>query len=276
MAFDYAYQIGDEGGTFVDLADYATVVRILNEGMPGRRGSNPTVPYVDGAWSEPFKFLDSRQLLLEVTLRYTDAAGSVTDPNGAAGHAYENLQALKKHLGWGGRNRRMLRRNDPHAGAVETAVEMLEGVEPTDRRYRFVFFLTMLDGVWRAQSASTHQEASVSSFPHAFTINTGGDYPIADPVLTFECVADGASPSLEQDVTGELITVNGSFTAGDTIVVDLGNPRSFTLEGARYPNVSMNRGWGMRLQPDESALGMTLDATSGTWTLDIDWRNKWL
>jgi hypothetical protein len=274
----YNYQVGDEGGAFTNLLDHATVVRILSEGMPGRRGSNPIIPYRDGAYSEPFKFLGAGTILLDVVLRYTNAAGVITHADGAAGHAYENLSALKDLLGWGGRSRRMLRRDVPHQGAVETRIECVAGVESIEQRYRFTFALRMIDGVWRDQALTSDTQASIAfaAMPFAYTIATGGDYEITDPKITLTCVADGAAPSIEQTAVNEKISVAGSFTAADVIVIDLDRDRAITLNGTRYALVTPDRAWWMRLLPDTAALGMELDASSGTWTVLLEYRDKWL
>lgn len=276
MAFDYAYQVGDDGGSFTDLSDYAKVVRLFTEGFAGRRGVNVPIPYRDGEFSAPQKFLMTRNLLLETHLRYTDPSGAVTHGNGAEGHAYENLAALKELLGAGSENLRMLRRNDPHAGAVETAIECLIGTEAMDRRYVFTWILRQLDGLWREQTLTTDTEASISSFPHSYTIETGGNHPIGDAKYTFTCVANGSAPSIELDVAGDKISVAGAFVSSDVIVVDLARDRVVTKNGTRYASVSPNRGWWMRLPHDTATLGMILDADSGTWTMDIEWRSKWL
>ncbi len=277
MAFDYTYQAGDDGGSFTDLLDHAKVVRLLTEGFAGRRGTNVQIPYRDGEYSAPQKFLMSRNLLLETQLRYTNAAGAITHGNGAAGHAYENLAALKELLGSGSENLRMLRRNDPDGGAVETAIECLFNVEAIDRRFVFTWILRQLDGLWREQALTSDTEAGiVFGAPHAYTIATGGNHPIGDAKFTFTCVADGSAPSIELDVAGDKISVAGAFVAADVIVVDLARDRVITKNGTRYASVSPNRGWWMHLPHDTAALGVTLDADSGTWTMLIEWRNKWL
>ncbi len=276
MAFFYNYQAGDDGGTFTALSDYAKVVRLLTEGFSGRRGLNVPIPYRPGEYSEPRKFLMARNLLLETQLRYTDKDGVVIHSNGEAGHAYENLAALKELLGAGSNNLRMLRRNDPNAGAVETAIECLATVDATDRRYVFTWILRQLDGLWREQALTSDEEASIAAFPHAYTIATGGNHPIGDAKYTFTCVADGSAPSIELNVAGDKISVAGAFVAADVIVVDLARVRVITKNGTRYASVSPNRGWWMRLPHDTAALAMNLDADSGTWTMKIEWRNKWL
>lgn len=276
MGWDYAYQIGDEGGSFTDIIDYCRTVRLLTEGFSGRRGRNPTIPYRDGEYSFPQKFLNAKPMLLETHLAYTDAAGAITHTNGSEGHVYENLYALKSLLGAGSNNRRYLRREDPHAGSIETLVECLPTIEALDRRYIMTWILRQLDGMWREQALQSDTEASIAAFPHAYTIATGGNYAIADAKITFTCVADGNAPSLALDVAGDTISVAGAFTAADVIVVDLARDRVITLNGDRYGAVSPNRAWYFRMPEDTAALGLTLDADSGTWTVLIEWRNKWL
>lgn len=276
MAFFYNYQVGDDGGTFTAISDYAKVVRLLTEGFTGRRGSQVQIPYRDGEYSEPRKFLMSRSLLLETQVRFADKDGVVTHINGEAGHVYENLAALKKLLGAGSTNLRMLRRNDPNAGAVETAIECLATVDATDRRHVFTWILRQLDGLWREQDVTVDTQAAIAVFPHAYTIVTGGNHPIGDAKFTFTCDANGNAPSIALNVAGDKISVAGAFVAGDMIVVDLARDRVITKNGARYGSVSPNRGWWMRLPHDTAALGMILDADSGTWTIKIEWRNKWL
>jgi len=227
----YAYQAAPEGGTFEDLDDYCTSVRIVGEGMAGKKGMNPTIPYRDGEFTFPQKFLGGGILSLDTVLRYTDPLGFVVHDNGESGHVYENLAALKNLLGWGRDELVMLRRNDPHAGPVEARVECLSPIQASGPRIRYVFPMRMVDGMWREQSLNTDTESSISSFPHAYTIATGGNFMIGDPKITFTCVADGNAPSLELDVAGDKISVSGAFVAADVIVVDLGRTRVITLNG---------------------------------------------
>jgi hypothetical protein len=274
--WDYQYSVGDLGGSFTSLSQYATV-RTLSEGMGSRRGSNPVIPYRDGEFSDPFKFLDAHTVLLDMNIHYHNGSGIVDHPNGAAGHAHENASAIKNLLGYGSRNRRVLRRVDPNAGNVEALIESLSPMENQEARYKFVAILRLVEGSWRDQAATTDTQSSISAFPHAFTdIDTLGNAEIGDAKFTLTCVSAGTNPSISNDVTGETIFIPGSFSASDEIIIDLATPRSFTLNGSRYAPVNANRGWWIRLPYDTTGVPMTLDADSGTWTLVTEWRNRWL
>lgn len=272
---DFGYQAGPEGGAFTDLLDYCDHVRIPSEMDSPKRGSNPPIPYRDGQFSFPQKYRSAGTFMLDCMVSYTNAAGAVTHADGKAGHVFENLQSLKRLLG-GNDQLVVIRRDTPHMGLVEAICENFGGVTAAGPRMRFVFPMQMLDGTWREQSLTSDTEASIAAFPHAYTIATGGDYPIGDAKFTFTCVADGTAPSFELDSNGDKISVAGAFVASDVIVVDLARDRSITLNGDRYGSVSPNRAYWIRLPPDDATLDVTLDADSGTWTMLIEWRNRWL
>jgi hypothetical protein len=272
---EFAYQAGPVGGAFTDLLDYCDDVRIPSEMDAPKRGFNPSIPYRDGLFSFPQKYRSTGTFMLDCMVSYTSAAGTVTHADGSAGHVFENLQLLKRLIG-GNDGLVVIRRTTPHMGAVEAVCENFGGVTAAGPRMRYVFPMQMLDGTWREQALQTDTESSISSFPHAYTIATGGDYPIGDAKFTFTCVADGNAPTIALAGNGDKISVAGAFVAADVIVVDLARDRSITLNGARYGSVSPNRAYWMRLPPDDATLDVTLDADSGTWTMLIEWRNRWL
>jgi len=271
----FAYQAGPVGGSFTDLLDYCDNVRLSSEMDSPKRGLNPSIPYRDGEFTFPAKFRHAGVFMLDCMVSYTDDAGDVTHADGAAGHVIENLQSLKRLLG-GNDNLVAVRRTAPHMGAVEAVCEYMGGIQAAGPRMRYVFPMKLLDGTWREQALQSDTESSISSFPHAYTIATGGDHKIGDLKVTFTCVADGNAPSLELDAAGDKISVAGAFVAADVIIVDLGRDRVITLNGSRYGSVSPNRGYWMRLPPDDATLDVTLDADSGTWTCKIEWYNRWL
>ena len=275
MGWTYAYQAGPEAGPFVNLLDYCDNVRIPSEGDAPKRGSNFDVPYRDGEYSQTVKYRRAGSFLLDCMVSYTDSLNLITHVDGAPGHVYENLQALKALLGGNGQPL-FIRRIAPHMGAVEAVCEYMGGIRASGPRMRYVFPMRMLDAAWREQALQTDTQPSIAAFPFAYNIATGGNFDIGDARITFTCVADGAAPSIEIPATGDKITVAGSFVAADVIVVELGRTRIFTLNGSTYTSISSNKAWWMRLPSSTAVLGMSLDATSGTWTVQIDWRNKWL
>lgn len=271
----FGYQAGPVGGAFVNLLDYCDNVRIPSEMDSPKRGNNPSIPYRDGEFTFPAKFRQAGTFMLDCMVSYTDSIGNITHVDGEAGHVIQNLQSLKRLLG-GNDNLVAVRRSMPHIGAVEAVCEYMGGIQAAGPRMRYVFPMKLLDGTWREQALKSDTQASIAVFPHAYTIATGGDHKIGDLKITFTCVADGSAPSLKLSVDGDKISVAGAFVATDVIIVDLSRERAITLNGSRYGSVSPNKAWWMRLPPDEAALGMTLDANSGTWTVQIEWQNRWV
>lgn len=271
----YAYQAGPIAGPFTNLLDYCDNVRIPSETDAPKRGGNLDIPYRDGEYSQPVKYRRAGSILLDCMVSYTNPAGLVTHADGQPGHVFENLQSLKSLLG--GNNQLVsIRRTAPHLGAVETVCEYMGGIRAAGPRMRYVFPMRMVDGVWREQTLQSNTQTGIAIFPHAYTITTGGDFDIGDAKITLTCIANGAAPSLEIPATGDKISVAGSFLAGDIIIIDLGRTRALTLNGSTYTSVSPNKAWWMRLPSSTALLGLTLDATSGTWTCLVEWRNKWL
>ena len=270
----YDYEAGPDGGPFVNLLDYCDEVLSPSEGDAPKRGSNINIPYRDGEYSDPLKFRQGKLVMLDCFVSYSDPAGDVIHGDGAAGHVYENLQSLKKLLGGDGAEV-ILRTDKPHLGALEAPVEYLGGIAAAGPRMRWVFPMRLLEGAWREQVASTDTEATITVFPHAYTILTGGDTDIGDATITITCNSAGDNPKLTIDATGDELLASGSFSGTDVLVANL-RTSTFTLNGASTAVFRRNRAWYMRLPNDQAALGLTFDADSGDWDVDIDWNNRWL
>ncbi len=271
---DYNYQAGPVGGPYTDLLAYCDNVRIPSEMDAPKRGSNPTIAYKDGEYSDPFKFRDAGTFMLDCMVSYTDSSGTITHTDGAPGHVFENLQSLKSLLGGDG-ELVTIRRTVPHMGDIEAVSEFMGGLNSTNPRMRFVFPMRLVEGSWREQTASSDTESSISTFPHSYTIATSGDTDIGDATFTFTCTSAGANPYIEVTSTGEKISLSGSFSASDVVVVNL-RDSIFTLNGTSTAVVRKNRAWFIRLPHNQSALGLSFGADSGTWTMKIDWNNRWL
>ncbi len=270
----YDYEAGPTAGPFTNLLDFCDEVLTASEGDAPKRGGNISIPYRDGVYSDPLKFRDNKIVFLDCMVSYTDAAGLVTHPDGSAGHIYENLQSLKKLLGGDGAEV-TLRVDKPHMGALEAPVEYLGGIEAGGPRMRWIFPMQLLEGAWREQAASTDAENGISSFPHAYTILTGGDTDVGDATITMECTADGDNPKLTIDTPDDELSASGSFSSGDILIANL-RTSTFTLNGLSTAVFRRNRAWYMRFPNDQAALGLTFDADSGIWDVDIDWNNRWL
>ncbi len=270
----YDYEAGPSAGPFTNLLDFCDDVLTISEGDAPKRGGNIQIPYRDGEYSDPLKFRNGKVVLLDCMVSYTDLNGLVTHTDGAAGEVYQNLQDLKKLLGGDGAEV-ILRVDKPHMGALEAPVEYFGGIEAGGPRMRWIFPMRLLEGAWREQVASSDTEASISSFPHAYTILTGGDTDIGDATITFTCIAAGDNPKLTIDTPGDVLSASGSFSTSDVLIANL-RTSTFTLNGVSTAVFRRNRAWYMRLPNDQAALGLTFDADSGTWTVKIDWNDRWL
>ena len=270
----YDYEAGPTGGPFTNLLDFCDEVLTISEGDAPKRGGNINIPYRDGEYSDPLKFRQGKIVLLDCMVSYTDLNGLVTHTDGAAGEVYQNLQSLKKLLGGDGAEV-ILRVDKPHMGALEAPVEYFGGIEAAGPRMRWIFPMRLLEGAWREQVASTDTEAAITSFPHAYTILTGGDTDIGDATFTLTCNTAGSNPKLTIDTPGDELLASGSFSASDILIANF-RTSTFTLNGLSTAVFRRNRAWYMRLPNDQAALGLTFDADSGDWDVDIDWNNRWL
>jgi hypothetical protein len=119
----YNYQAGPKGGSLTALSNYCTAVRVIDEGSPGFRGGNVPIQYLHGAREVPHKFTDEGLVGLEVHLRYTSSAGTITHADGAAGHVYDNLENVKRLL-YGDMEMVTLQREAPDYGTVQIDVQV--------------------------------------------------------------------------------------------------------------------------------------------------------
>src|SRR5688500_13824048 len=92
----YTYKAGPFGGTLLTLTDYCTSVRVIDEGGVGKRGGDVAVQYLHGEHAIGHKFATPRLIALEVVLRFTSSAGTITHTDGAPGHVFENLSEVKR------------------------------------------------------------------------------------------------------------------------------------------------------------------------------------
>ncbi len=162
MGWQYDYSInnarGASSGTAVE--DLMEMFRIAPESAAPVRGGNVTVPFRHGEIGAVRKWSPTFAIPTEGQLRYTDAAGAVTDPNGGPGHVYENFR-LWNQLVIGSKTQLWLGREDPWAGVVEIPVEVMIGPSTTAPRNR-VF--TQFQTRWPFWSEETQRTGLGVSF----------------------------------------------------------------------------------------------------------------
>lgn len=152
MSWTYQY-----AAQTVSLLDYCTAVTVVDESGGGKVGADLDVAYMDGQrWVE--KTYGPMIIPLKTILRYTDKNGLVNHTNGAAGHVYENLHALK--LLFEAPGLKYLTRTDPHAGAVRAEFELAGEPVLGEMRHIFIWPLRTLRLVARRLRVVRHRQSA--------------------------------------------------------------------------------------------------------------------
>lgn len=257
--WNYAYTAGPKGGTLIPLSNFATMVRLLTEGGPGKRGADVAVQFLHGEHAIPHKFANPRLLPLEVAMRYTNAAGAITHADGAPGHVHENLSEIKRLLR-GQRGLATLARTAPDMGAVQIDVECGEPT-PTQNRFCYLFPLKAARSFWRSTTLN-----STSSSP----LTVGGDAPVDDAELVFS--AGATDPVFTHTPSGATIGIEGVVPAGGVRVFTETLQAVRVTGGTDYSEFLAEpaKGYGLELDP-----GVTNAFTVSSGSVTVEWRDKW-
>lgn len=258
MAWDYDYQAGPPGGTLEALSDYCTFVRIIGETVAGRRGQNPVVQYRHGEYPAPRKFVRASSMMLETGLRYTGPSGTITDPDGAAGHVYANKAAMGRLLGAQAGQLVRIHRTAPHQGAQYKDVELLEQATPTQSRSIFGWPLHSPHPFWMGPE-------DLANVPPTLTVE--GDAPIGN--ATIRLIDPATDAKLVVDSTGDFVQIVGALPAGG-VTIDVASATATRITGgADWSNaLRMSSAW--ELNPGANAVTLT-----GGGTCQVDWRTQW-
>lgn len=254
MSHDFNYRV--DGTALVPT--YADNVRLM-EGVAARRSQHVPVAYRDGAYVAANPFTAERLMRLDTLL-----------PGGSSSAIYTALHGLKGLL-YGGT---YLQRNDPALGEVRCAVRVDEPVQQQEgpARFEWRWPVWQLRGHWEATTPTVDTDAGMGATGTIGPLTIGGDHPTY-PVFQIQATAAGANPAIEDQVTGDRISLPYSFATNDVAVVDC-YENTVLLNGTRITNIfDPNRGWWMRWLPGSHTLDFT--STSGTWTVQTTWRNRW-
>lgn len=225
MAWPYNYRAD---GT--QLATYAKVVRIPNEGRGPKRGDDKTIPWRHGVRRTTGKFFDEWEFPLECDLRYTNGSGAITHANGKAGHAYENYRALKNLLTDGGGDGVVtLARNEPDAGEVEIDIEVADAIRTGDPWFRAQFLCRAAFPFWRSASIYTATKTAIATSSDTLAVVIAGDVPLFNPVITITADTQPVTNARVQVPTGaggphadKYVQLAATIAAGDSRIIDIG------------------------------------------------------
>lgn len=258
MVWDYAYQAGPKGGSLTALSNFCSNVRVLSEGGSGKRGGDVTVQYLHGEHPVPHKFLTPRLIPLEVVVRRTSSAGTITHADGAAGHTFENLSEVKRLLR-GQRGLATLQRIAPDMATVQIDVHCGEPT-PSQDRFTYLFFLAAPRPFWRSTTLTTD-----STSP----LDVSGDAPVDDAEVVF--AAGSTDPIFTHSASGATIQITGTVPAGGVRVF---TETGIALRETGGTDVSdtavFNKPFILELDP-----GVANAFTMSTGSVTVEYRNKW-
>ena len=258
MSWVYDYEAGPPGGSLTNLLDYCLGVRITTEWAAGFRGSNPVVQYQHGDFSSPRKFHPPANFILETTLRYTNASGLVTHVDGAAGHVYENFNAMKALLTGDQGTLVRIRRTNPDEGTVYMDVQLMSQVLPTQERHIFGWPLHGSKPFWTGVAVTGETPP---------TITNPGSAPVMDAIVDLTGTANDAR--LTHDATGDYVEIAGALPAGG-VAIDVGAKTALRISGGAdwSQHLVVNQPWWVELDPGANA--MTVSESSGTAVASVD------
>lgn len=256
MTWDYAWQAGPKGGTLSDLDDYCKWVRLAGGGelIAGKRGTNQVSPYRHGTLVVEHKFNTELVVPLEMSFRYTNAAGTVTHADGAAGHFYENKATVERLLS-GSKGLATVRRTIPQYGVVEADVEMMGPSMTTQSRLSYLFMMNAHEGSWKSTTQTVDSSTPIAN---------SGNAPVWDAVVD---IVGGTDVVVTMTADGATITIAGATPAGG-VKVDFGTGLVTQITGgADYGEfVSFNKPYGVILEPGDNAFTTAGTPTSVTFS----------
>lgn len=212
-----------------------------------KHGGNLILPYRHGELHVPDKYFTGADVLLQVYLPF--------DTTAEAAQALSDLAEL-----FSSQSQVLVTQDDPARGSIQANVELLQDPIPTEDRFTYLFSLRNASGFWEDQSASNAPSASPP------VVNTGGDRPIQDMILTFS----GTGFLEHTDSLGQesRITIDAAAGAG-TYIFDVGKGSCTKADVDQSEFVSITQPWIMKWQPN-AAIALSSDVN-----VEADWRNHW-
>jgi hypothetical protein len=242
----YDYRVGA-----TSLSDYCEAVTIQDESSGGLVGRDLHIPGTDGVRSMD-NTIDATVISVKTILRYTNAGGTITHADGAAGHVYENRAALMEFFRTPGGV--TLRRDMPHAGTVDGIVKLIGAPIRGEADNVFTWPLNLLKGSWRGDTQNSAAAASVV---------TSGDVRIDEMEIEF------AAASTVTYTDGDGIAYSIQALAGTfPLIVYTGTNKRVEQGGSPDPGrvVIGHEAW-FRLDPNSSP------SISGSAT--FRWYDRW-
>ena len=277
---DFGYSNYKLNGT--SLQNYAWAISTVTglDSLPARRGTNNPTPYQDGDYSFGEKFYSSRRFVANVQIFAQDATGAVTSSDGAEYHLRKNVDDFKTLCHQNpGLQTVSFEVKDGVGGSVTREIDV-EALVVADMRSdnnlirSFVVEFTAPRPFWRELPLITVTRTGIST--DSFNIDTAGNAPIGDAVITVDAVAPSSTPHLECTITGDRITISDvGILTNDQFVIDLGS-KTYTKNGIRADAFVQRESAPFLRLPAASSLAMTFGSVSGSFDLKMEYYKKWL
>jgi hypothetical protein len=293
-----AWRLGTLGGsTWLDLRTLAINIRDAGswDGFSAKRSGNQEVAYRDGEFSDPRKWFRAKEIPLKMLLLDRDASGLVTNPEGAEGHLRENLDA------WMGalykRNSFLdLQKYVPAPGGGfhwrSAACEVVDffPIEDENKIVReCITTFRMVEGLWRqyettgtAAPQKSVSVANVTTTTQAVNVPVGGNAPVRGGLagafeIEFEANSAITNPRFETDANGEFVQYSGSLSAGEVLVIDVGQ-QTATIDGTTRADAGLTSGhaWMIDLDPDGTTACTASVSSASDFDIAVRWYDRWL
>ena len=263
------------------------------DSFTARRAGNKEIAYRDGEFSDPRKFFGPKEILLKMVFMNTNAAGVVTSSR--AEHLRQNIDtflgALYKRNGF-----LDLRKTVPTIGGGthqrSAMVEVLNFTPITEKSKQFrsaMVIFRNVEGLWRqieTTGGSAPQKESaltgITGASQAINVVTGGNAPVRGGLpgafeIEFEANSDIVNPRFEVDATGEFVQYSGTVSAGESLVIDVGQ-QTGTIDGTLRADAGLISGhaWMLDLDPASTVACTASVSPASDYDLTVRWYDRWL
>lgn len=100
-------------------------------------------------------------------------------------------------------------------------------------------------------------------------------YPIVR--LTVENPGSITNPTITNLTTGEAIVFSGTYSAGQSLVLNMANRTALLGTGATaFPNLNVSASKWWLIQPGANEIAISGESISGTAKLTVEWRSAWV